>query len=244
MVASKWFSSGPCMELLGLLSLCTCCCSPILYSNLIHFVHAGVAAAVAASVSGSLQGGISSLCSPAPQIQEGKVSKQRLSKELTSLHQEPEPPCAVTQRRGGSDRHSLLIPEPRATTWNRCLCEKGLTPAKPPASSFLPCFFRPQNNNSICAICTEACGFLLSPYTCYWTSSEQKSDSKALQDGRKEVNSEAMCTLLGWVHFSTPIKKEENLGSVLQTLLERHLNLINTTGTSFARLLQSTKLEK
>lgn len=187
---------------------------------------------------------ISSLCSPAPQIQESRVSKHRLSKELTSLHQEPKPPCAVTQRMGGSDRHSLLIPEPRATTWNRCLCEKGLTPAKPPASSFLPCFFRPQNNNSICAICTEACGFLLSLYTCYWTSPEWKSDSKALQDGRKKVNSEAMCTLLGWAHFSTPIKKEEKRGSELQTSLERHLNLINTTSTSFARTLRSTKLEK
>lgn len=136
---------------------------------------------------------------------------------------------------------SSLSPELPLET---CLCEKGLTPAKPPASSFLPCFFRPQNNNSICAIHTAACGFLLSLYTCYWTSPEQKSDSKALQDGRKEVSGEAMCTLLSWVRFSTPIIKEEKHGSVLQTLLERHLNLINATSTSFARRLQSTKLGK
>lgn len=35
----------------------------------------------------------------------------------------------------------------------------------------------------------------------------KKLDSKALQDGRKEVNSEVMCTLLSGVHFSTPKKK-------------------------------------
>lgn len=34
----------------------------------------------------------------------------------SSLHWEPKAPCAVTQRRGGGDRRSLLIPEPRATT--------------------------------------------------------------------------------------------------------------------------------
>lgn len=135
-------------------------------------------------------------------------------------------------------------PSPELPLETDVCVKKGLTPAKPPASSFLPCFFRPQNNNSICAICTAACGFLLSLYTCYWTSPEQKSDSKALQDGRKEMNSEAVCTLLSWVHFSTPIKKEEKHGSVLQTLLERHLNLINATSTSFARRLQSTKLGK
>lgn len=63
------------------------------------------------------------------------------------------------------------------------------------------------------------------------------------------MNSEAMCTLLSWLHFSTPKKKkEEKHGSVLQTSLERHLNLIKSSSAAFARILQhgprSTKLEK
>lgn len=89
-------------------------------------------------------------------------------------------------------------------------------------------------------------GFLFSLKTCYLIFSDQKTRQQALQDGRKEVNSEAMCTLLSWLHFSAPVKKEEKHRSVLQTLQERHLKLIK--GASFTRILQcgacSTELEK
>jgi len=65
------------------------------------------------------------------------------------------------------------------------------------------------------------------------------------------VNSEAMCTLLSWLQFSTPKEKkneEEKHGSVLQTSREMLLNLIKSRSTSSARILphgaQSTKLEQ
>lgn len=141
-------------------------------------------------------------------------------------------------------------PSPELPLKTDVCVKKGPTPAKPPASSFLPRFFRPQNNKSICAMCSAPCGFLLSLKTCYLISPEQKIRQRAIQDGRKEVNSEAMRALLSWLHFSTPKKKkkEEKRGSALQTSPERHSNLIKSTSASFARILQpgpqSAKLEK
>lgn len=99
-----------------------------------------------------------------------------------------------------------------------------------------------------CAVCPVV--FLFSLKTCYLISLEQKTRQQALQDRRKEENSEAMCTLLSWLHFSTPKKKKnwKKHGSVLQTSLERHLNLIKSTSALFAHTLQCgtqiTKLEK
>lgn len=97
-----------------------------------------------------------------------------------------------------------------------------------------------------CAACPVV--FLFSLKTCYLTSLEQKTRQQALQDRRKEVNSEAMCTLLSWLHFSTPQTNRKKHGSVLQTSLEQHLNLIKSTSALFAHTLQCgtqiTKLEK
>lgn len=141
----------------------------------------------------ALQGGILSLYSPTVQTRQGRVQKHSSSKRVAWRHcffGSPKPlvpPCSAGVGMTGVPCSS---PSPELPLKTDVCVKKGLTPAKPPASSFLPCFFRPQNNKSVCAICSAPCGFLLSPKTCYLISSEQKKIRQ--RERRKEVNREAL----------------------------------------------------